>query len=235
MTKPVEIWIDAIDFTNKGGWKEDTQFVHLMGSGYLIAADIPGVPVADAKITVEIPKKDTYRIWVRDRNWYRPHNPGTFQLLVNGQSNGTVLGAMPSDAWVWESAGDYTLEAGNLEIVTSQQDLSVLADGKLLWRIMDNLLNNVMKYAMSGTRVYVTAGKGTAGIVIAVKNISRDPLNVDAEELMERFVRGGASRHTEGSGLGLNIVRSLTEIQNGVFTLTVDGDLFKAEMSLPSA
>jgi len=116
MTKPVEIWIDAIDFENKGGWKEDTQFVHLMGSGYLIAADIPGVPVEDAKVTVEIPQKDTYRIWVRDRNWYRPHNPGKFTLLVNGEGNGTELGALPSDAWVWEIAGDYELEAGKAEL-----------------------------------------------------------------------------------------------------------------------
>ena len=108
-----EIWIDATDFTQKGGWKEDTQFVHLMGSGYLIAADIPGVPVDDATVTVNIPRKDTYRIWIRDRNWYRPYNPGTFTLLVNGRNNGMVLGAMPSNAWVWEIAGDYELEAGD--------------------------------------------------------------------------------------------------------------------------
>ena len=108
-----EIWIDTTDFTQKGGWKEDTQFVHLMGSGYLIAADIPGVPVDDATVTVNIPRKDTYRIWIRDRNWYRPYNPGTFTLLVNGQNNGMVLGAMPSNAWVWEIAGDYELEAGD--------------------------------------------------------------------------------------------------------------------------
>jgi len=113
MKKITEIWIDATDFTQKGGWKEDTQFVHLMGSGYLIAADIPGVPVDDATVTVNIPHKDTYRIWIRDRNWYRPYNPGTFTLLVNGQGNGITLGAMPSDAWVWEIAGDYELESGD--------------------------------------------------------------------------------------------------------------------------
>lgn len=107
-----ELWIDAVDFDHKGGWKEDTQFVHLMGSGYLIAADIPGVPAEDATVTVDIPQKDIYRIWVRDRNWYRPHNPGKFTLLVNGKGTGTELGAMPSDAWVWEIAGDYELEAG---------------------------------------------------------------------------------------------------------------------------
>ena len=127
------------------------------------------------------------------------------------------------------------LEAGKLEIVMSLRgDLTVLADGKHMWRILDNLLNNVVKYALAGTRVYVTAEKRGNRVVIAVKNISRDPLNVNADELMERFVRGDSSRSTEGSGLGLNIARSLTSLQNGQFDLTVDGDLFKAEISLPA-
>ena len=127
------------------------------------------------------------------------------------------------------------LEAGKLEIVTSLRgDLTVMADGKLMWRILDNLLNNVIKYALAGTRVYVTAQKQGGQVIIAVKNISRDSLNVDADELMERFVRGDSSRHTEGSGLGLNIARSLTQLQHGQFDLTVDGDLFKAEISLPA-
>ena len=127
------------------------------------------------------------------------------------------------------------LEAGRLEIVMDLRgDLKVQADGKHMWRILDNLLNNVIKYAMPGTRVYVTAQKRSDWVVIAVKNISRDPLNVDAEELMERFVRGDSARSTEGSGLGLNIARSLTVLQHGGFDLTVDGDLFKAEISLPA-
>lgn len=111
-----EIWIDALDFTEKGGWKEDTQYVHLMGSGYLIAADEPGVPVEDAHASVNIPCAGRYRIWVRDRNWLRPHNPGIFTLLVNGQDCGQVLGKQPSDSWVWEIAGDFDLEAGNAEL-----------------------------------------------------------------------------------------------------------------------
>ena len=127
------------------------------------------------------------------------------------------------------------LEAGKLEIVMALRgDLTVLADGKHMWRILDNLLNNVVKYALAGTRVYVTAEKRNEWVVIAVKNISRDPLNVSADELMERFVRGDSSRTTEGSGLGLNIARSLTVLQNGTFDLTVDGDFFKAEISLPA-
>lgn len=112
MQKTNKIWIDAIEFEHKGGWQEDTQFVHLMGSGYLIAANKPGVPVEDATVTVDVPETDTYRIWVRDRNWLRSHNPGKFHLIVNGENNGVVLGKQPSDAWVWEIAGDYTLKKG---------------------------------------------------------------------------------------------------------------------------
>ena len=127
------------------------------------------------------------------------------------------------------------LEQGKLELIVSDgSDLTVLADGKLLWRILDNLLNNVVKYGLSGTRVYLTAHKQADRVNISVKNISREELNIAADELMERFVRGDSSRHTEGSGLGLNIARSLTQLQNGEFLLTVDGDLFKAEVLLPA-
>lgn len=111
-----KIWIDTIDFEQKGGWHVDTQFVHLMGSGYLLAAQLPGIPVEDASTSVAIPKAGTYRIWARTRNWLRPHNPGTFSILVNGQDNGKILGAMPSDAWVWEIVGDFRLEAGDTEL-----------------------------------------------------------------------------------------------------------------------
>lgn len=115
MYQKSSIWIDTIDFTQKGGWQVDTQFVHLMGSGYLIAADLPGQPVEDATVTVTVPQKGNYRIWARTRNWLRPHNPGTFALLVNGKDNGKVLGAMPSDHWVWEIVGDFDLE-GDTEL-----------------------------------------------------------------------------------------------------------------------
>ena len=126
------------------------------------------------------------------------------------------------------------LEQRKLEVVVSlQRGLTVLADGKLLWRVLDNLLGNAGKYALPGTRVYVTALTRGRQVVIAVKNISREPLNIDADELMERFVRGDSARHSEGSGLGLNIARSLTQLQHGEFLLTVDGDLFKAEVILP--
>ena len=108
----------------------------------------------------------------------------------------------------------------------------VLADGRLLWRVFDNLLGNIVKYAMPGTRVYISAEAGDT-ITATFRNISRDALDVSADELMERFVRGDASRHTEGSGLGLSIARSLTESMGGSFQLSVDGDLFKAMVTFP--
>ncbi len=137
---------------------------------------------------------------------------------------------------IHQAVGDYDekLAAGKLEVIvnTYEGNLMALADGRLLWRVLDNLLSNVCKYAMAGTRVYVDLAARDGRVYLSMKNISRDPLNVSAEELMERFVRGDASRHTEGSGLGLNIARSLMDLMGGGFELYVDGDLFKAELSL---
>ncbi len=127
------------------------------------------------------------------------------------------------------------LAAGTYQVVVSYPDreTAILADGRLFWRVVDNLLNNVCKYAMPGTRVYVGFERAAEWTRIAVKNISSQPLNISAEELIERFVRGDTARSTEGSGLGLNIAKSLTELQNGKLQLTVDGDLFKAELYFP--
>ena len=129
------------------------------------------------------------------------------------------------------------MEQGKLIVITNIPDPApgAMADGRLLWRVLDNLFNNVCKYALAGTRVYIDAAVEGEEAVISVKNISRDPLNVSAEELMERFVRGDASRHTEGSGLGLNIAQSLVTLMHGKFSISVDGDLFKAEIRLKAA
>lgn len=189
---------------------------------------------------------------------------------------------------VEQALGEYEekLKAANLEtVVNVPEGLYVTADGKLLWRVLRNLLSNAAKYSAPGSRVYITAascsaagageasafsartaGPGTAdgafgktqaagglqGInsadttdaasagargngyaSIEIKNVSRDMLNVSADELMERFIRGDASRHTEGSGLGLDIAKSLTTLMGGTFDIAIDGDLFKAIIRLP--
>ncbi len=135
-----------------------------------------------------------------------------------------------------QALGEYgeKLAVGGLTPVVTQPEepVTVLADGRHLWRVLDNLLNNAVKYAQAGTRLYIDVTSTKAEVVISMKNISRDRLNISEEELMERFVRGDSSRHTEGSGLGLSIARSLTELMGGKFTITIDGDLFKAEICL---
>ena len=114
-----------------------------------------------------------------------------------------------------------------------EKSIIMSADGKLLWRVLSNLLNNAVKYALPDTRLYVDLMEVGGNAVISFKNISREQLNVEAEELMERFVRGDTSRNTEGSGLGLNIAKSLVELQGGKMHLTVDGDLFKVTITFP--
>lgn len=114
-----------------------------------------------------------------------------------------------------------------------ERPLVVLADGRLLWRVFDNLLGNAVKYALPGTRVYLDAAAGTDCATLTLRNISREPLDMRGEELMERFVRGDASRHAEGSGLGLSIASSLVQLQHGTLTILPDGDLFRAEIRLP--
>ena len=115
----------------------------------------------------------------------------------------------------------------------------VVADGQLMWRVMENLLGNVSKYALEGSRVYIDVReisvKGRDDVVLEIKNISRDQLNISADELMERFKRGDESRNTEGSGLGLAIAKDLVKLMNGIFEITVDGDLFKATVMLEKA
>ena len=118
-------------------------------------------------------------------------------------------------------------------LTTPDHELYVEADGRHLWRVLDNLLGNCVKYAMPGTRVYLDVKSWDGAVCLAVKNVSREPLNIPAEQLMERFVRGDVSRTTEGSGLGLSIARSLTELQGGAFRLDIDGDLFKAVVTFP--
>ena len=132
--------------------------------------------------------------------------------------------------------GEYQdkFEQAGLNLIPKNLDesLPVKADNNLLWRVMDNLFNNVLKYAMSGTRVYVEAKREGAKAKLSVLNISKAELGVSGDELMERFVRGDASRNTEGSGLGLSIARSLMELMGGSLKIIVDGDMFKAVIEI---
>jgi len=146
--------------------------------------------------------------------------------------------------------GFETLEAGvfmvqtvgEFEEKTAAQDLELIikkpeepvyisADGRHFWRVIDNLMNNICKYAQPHTRVYINLEATSEEVYITFRNTSRYPLNITSEELMERFVRGDESRHTEGSGLGLAIAQSLMELMHGKFELFVDGDLFKVVLT----
>lgn len=109
----------------------------------------------------------------------------------------------------------------------------ILADGQLLWRVFDNLLSNAVKYAMPGTRVYLDLSTENGYATLLFRNISKEELNIPATDLLERFVRGDRSRHTEGSGLGLSIAQSLTELMGGELALEIDGDLFKVTVRFP--
>ncbi|HMM07072.1 MAG TPA: HAMP domain-containing sensor histidine kinase [Clostridiales bacterium] len=123
---------------------------------------------------------------------------------------------------------DEALQKQQLQpVVSVAGEARIFADGRLMWRVFDNLLNNICKYSLPHTRVYFNVKTGGETVVITLKNISATPLNITADDLMERFVRGDSARTTEGSGLGLSIAKSLTELQKGRFDLYVDGDLFK--------
>ena len=132
------------------------------------------------------------------------------------------------------------LEAAQLEAVVClpEEEPTVLLDGRLIWRVFDNLLSNAAKYSLRGTRLYIDVDMteredGTGWVRVVFRNISGRPLNITPTELMERFVRGDASRHTEGSGLGLSIAKSLVELNGGMLEIDIDGDLFKATVLLP--
>ena len=123
-------------------------------------------------------------------------------------------------------------ESKGLDIVinSNENEIFIFADSRYMYRIIENLFSNISKYALQNSRVYIDIQKVDDKVYIKMKNISKDKLNIPAEELMQRFVRGDKSRTTEGSGLGISIAQNLTEIQNGKFNLIIDGDLFKTEL-----
>ncbi len=133
-----------------------------------------------------------------------------------------------------QSIGEFEdkLEKKNLKVEMDLPNENVLikADNRYLYRVIENVFSNISKYALEGSRVYIKLEKQKEDVYLEFKNISKDKLNISAEELMQRFVRGDKSRYTEGSGLGLSIAESLTELQGGKFKIDIDGDLFKVEI-----
>ncbi|MPM21466.1 putative sensor-like histidine kinase YedV [bioreactor metagenome] len=118
------------------------------------------------------------------------------------------------------------------KVTSTDERLFAKADGRLLSRVMENLLSNIFKYALKESRVYIDLSQTEKEVFICFKNVSAFELNIPADELMLRFKRGDESRSSEGSGLGLAIAKSLMEIQNGILDISIDGDLFKAEIRL---
>ena len=165
----------------------------------------------------------------------------TEDLVEASKASSGVLNVdlQPTDVNVLFSQieGEYQerLAACQLTLVTQPPapGTVIRADSRLLSRVMDNLVSNICKYALPSTRVYVVSTLSREAVTISFKNVSRDELNISPDELMERFVRGDASRHTEGSGLGLSIARSLVQLQGARFDLAIDADLFRADITFP--
>ncbi|MBQ2944456.1 MAG: HAMP domain-containing histidine kinase [Ruminococcus sp.] len=148
-----------------------------------------------------------------------------------------LLAPCDADILLTQVAGEYgdRLKEAKLELIVSQpsEKVMIMADGRRLWRVFDNIFSNVCKYAQEFTRVYLSLERVGEEAVITLKNTSKMALNISEEELMERFVRGDKSRSTEGNGLGLSIARSLTQLQNGDLQVSIDGDLFKVTVRFP--
>lgn len=138
---------------------------------------------------------------------------------------------------IYQTGGEFNekFEAKDLTTITKlpKEAAVIMADGRRIWRVVENLYNNVAKYAMAHTRVYVTMEKKEHTVCFSIKNISEQPLAVESSELTERFIRGDESRTTEGSGLGLSIAQNLTTLMGGTFDIELDGDLFTAAITFP--
>jgi len=188
------------------------------------------MPTPEAKEYLEVLDRQSARLKKLTEDLVEASKASTGNLPVN-------LARTDVNVLLAQSAGEYQerLKAAGLEpvLAPAEGNPAILADGRLLWRVFDNLLSNIRKYAQPGTRVYLTCQTDADRVTILFRNISASPLNISAEELLERFVRGDEARSTEGSGLGLSIAQDLTRLQGGTFDLSIDGDLFKVRLAFP--
>lgn len=209
-------------------------------SAYVDLLKKEGLDSPNAAEYLDIVDQKTQRLKVLTENLFDAAKASSGSIPVN-------LEDIDLSALVTQSLAemDEKLSEKNLQVIVGNECAAdakgchVSADGQLLWRVIENLLGNVSKYALEGSRVYVQISKIVSNreecaskVILQVKNISKDQLNIPADELMERFKRGDDSRNTEGSGLGLAIAKDLTALMGGVFEISIDGDLFKASVVL---
>ena len=161
------------------------------------------------------------------------------ELSKANSGNLTVnLGTVDAEEAVNQALGEFSDKLDAVELVPvfkhPEEPVYMTADGHHLWRVLFNLLTNAVKYALPGTRLYIDLVQEEDKVLLSIKNVSREELNISADELMERFVRGDSARKSEGSGLGLNIAKSLMEVQGSQLELLLDGDLFKVTLIFPA-
>ncbi len=195
-----------------------------------------GLDSKNAQEYLDIIDQKTQRLKVLTENLFEAAKASSGAIPVN-------FDAIDISSLITQSLAEMEerLEAKKLQVQVKNEaeGVKVKADGQLMWRVIENLLGNVSKYALEGSRVYINVNEQKIGegsmVRLDVKNISSDELNISADELMERFKRGDESRNTEGSGLGLAIAKDLVKMMNGIFEVTIDGDLFKATVMLEEA
>lgn len=185
-----------------------------------------------AKEYIEVIDRKAQRLTVLTNDLFEAAKASSGAMPVN-------LETVDLNALVRQALGEFDekLERAelNIRLTLPEAPSYVRADGRLAWRVLDNLLGNVVKYAQTGSRVYIEVKEMEHTFAFVIKNISAVELNIPSDELMERFKRGDESRNSEGSGLGLNIANSLIALQHGSFRISIDGDLFKAEFELPKS
>jgi len=189
-----------------------------------------GLDVPDAPRYVEIIAAKARRLKDLTDDLFEASKAASGELQVN-------LAPLDLMQLLSQSLGEMNdrLQAARLEPRISGTVPAVMADGRMLWRVFENLLGNILKYAMPGSRVYIDQSADQNSATVTLRNISQEPLPAEGEALTERFTRGDESRSSEGSGLGLSIVKSFMDLQKGTFAVYTDGDLFKAMLTLPLA